>query len=371
VWVQSRRQMAYGDGDGNLMAPLASALDVTAHELTHGVTAATANLVYQNEPGALNEAMSDIMGAVCESWRDQGISGRTWLVGEEIFTPAIDGDALRYMADPTRDAALYPPAIGGSRDYYPDLYQGTSDNGGVHINSGIANLAFSLLVTGGQHPRGKTTLTVPAIGMEQAGKIFYRSLTQGYFSSTTNFIQARAATEVVAQDLYGPAAKSAVTLAWAAVGVGQPPPSDVTPPIVKIVSPTSGSFVKPGFQVEVSASDDQGITRVELLLDGLSVGRLTAPPYVFTITDQLAARSYILSAVAYDKFNYASDSAMITVEVVCEPGSSCDPGPGPGDGDSDEGGGGCCNTGGSRGTAGSLLLVLATACALRRPRRRR
>ncbi len=155
--------MAYGDGDGDLLGPLAYALDVTAHELTHAVTDATADLVYMGESGALNEAMSDIMGAVCEAWASptpSPIPDKTWLVGEDVFTPSVDGDALRYMSNPTLD--------GQSRDYYPERYTGPGDNEGVHLNSGIANLAFYLLVAGGHHPRNKTTLTVPAIGMDKA-----------------------------------------------------------------------------------------------------------------------------------------------------------------------------------------------------------
>src|SRR5205823_2365321 len=108
-------QMWYGDGDGMMMGQTARGLDVTAHELTHGVTSATAKLAYQNESGALNEGMSDILGgAVCEAFRDHGVTANTWLIGEEIWTPNTPNDALRYMADPTKDASLYPPDLGGS-----------------------------------------------------------------------------------------------------------------------------------------------------------------------------------------------------------------------------------------------------------------
>ena len=84
VWSAQDQMMAYGDGDGVQMKQLAYGFDVTAHELTHAVTSSTANLVYSQESGALNEAMSDIMGAVCEAWRDKAVSANTWLVGEEI-----------------------------------------------------------------------------------------------------------------------------------------------------------------------------------------------------------------------------------------------------------------------------------------------
>lgn len=210
-------QMVYGDGDGQELGPLALALDVTAHELTHGVTEHTSGLRYENEPGGINEALSDIFGATCESFRNGAVDQRTWLLGEDIWTPATPGDALRYMDDPTRDDY--------SKDYYPEKIPDSSspsqfdDYGGVHGNSGIANLAFKLLVTGGRHPRGKTTVEVPALGIQQAGAIFYRAQT-AYIHESTDFAALKAATAQAATDLYGQAAAAAVNASWDAVGVG-------------------------------------------------------------------------------------------------------------------------------------------------------
>ena len=203
-------QMVYGDGDGSQFAPLARGFDVVAHELTHAVTDYSADLVYQNESGALNEAMSDVFAAAAEAYRDGSVNSDTWKIGEDIMTPGTSGDALRYMNNPTAD--------GSSNDYYPERYTGTGDYGGVHLNSGIANLAFYLLVQGGSHPRGKTSVSVPAIGMAQSEKIFYRALTS-YMTSSTNFQGARNATAQAAQDLYGSTAVNAVHKAWDAVGV--------------------------------------------------------------------------------------------------------------------------------------------------------
>lgn len=223
-------QMVYGDGDGWSTGPLA-VMDITAHELTHAVTEYTADLVYQNEPGALNEAMSDILGAAAESYARGGtVDAKTWMIGEDCWTPGTPGDALRYMADPVKD--------GQSTDYYPTRYQGTEDYGGVHLNSGIANLAFKLLVTGGKHPRNRTTVQVTGIGMEKAQAIFYRALTQ-YMTSTTNFAGARAATKQAATDLYGASAALAVEQAWAAVGVGSAPAGGSTTPSPQ--APTTGT----------------------------------------------------------------------------------------------------------------------------------
>ncbi|NOZ94028.1 MAG: peptidase M4 [Acidobacteria bacterium] len=203
-------QMVFGDGDGTTFSPLSQALDVVAHELTHAVTENTANLTYSNESGALNEASSDIMGASCEEWVDGSVNANTWKIGEDIYTPGTAGDALRYMNDPAADGQSY--------DYYPTRYTGTSDNGGVHLNSGIANLAYYLMSQGGTHPRNKTSVVVPALGITEARAIWYRALTV-YMTSSTNFEGARNATAQAAQDLYGATASSDVHKAWDAVGV--------------------------------------------------------------------------------------------------------------------------------------------------------
>lgn len=215
-------QMVYGDGNGVDSGPLGRDLDVTVHELTHAVTDTDSDLIYSNESGALNEGQSDIMAAYCESWtRSWAMDADVWKIGEDIWTPGTAGDALRYMGNPTQD--------GSSRDYYPERYTGASDNGGVHWNSGIANLAFKLLSTGGTHPRGKTTVSVTGIGTQQAGAIFYRA-NRDYYTASTTFAQAKTYTEQAATALGYSAAS--VTQAWQAVGVGggtTPPPGTTTP----------------------------------------------------------------------------------------------------------------------------------------------
>jgi Zn-dependent metalloprotease len=211
-------QMVYGDGDGTTFIALSRALDVDAHELTHAVTERTANLTYSNESGALNEATSDILGNSCEAYSLNGgtPNANTWKVGEDIYTPNTAGDALRYMNNPTQD--------GSSKDYYPERYTGTADNGGVHSNSGIANLVYYLMVMGGPHPRAKTAVNVTALSatsstsLDMAQRIWYRALTV-YFTSSTNFQGARTATVQAATDLYGAAAAATVTSAWDCVAV--------------------------------------------------------------------------------------------------------------------------------------------------------
>ncbi|MET0402620.1 MAG: M4 family metallopeptidase [Cystobacter sp.] len=204
-------QITFGDGDNNSSGELGQDLDVVAHEFTHGVTQYDSSLVYRNDSGALNESMSDVAAAFCSSWsRGGAVDENIWKIGEFIWTPRVPGDALRYMGNPTQD--------GSSKDYYPERYTGTSDNGGVHWNSGIPNLAFKLLVTGGTHPRGKSGVRVNGVGMNRAAQTWYHA-NANYFTATTTLPEARAWTVQAAQDRYDAGVVQAVRDAWSAVGV--------------------------------------------------------------------------------------------------------------------------------------------------------
>ncbi|BDG46103.1 MULTISPECIES: M4 family metallopeptidase [Parageobacillus] len=197
-------QMVYGDGDGQTFLPFSGGIDVVGHELTHAVTEYTAGLIYQNEPGAINESLSDIFGTLIEFYANKNPD---WEIGEDIYTPGISGDSLRSMSDP----AKY-----GDPDHYSKRYTGTQDNGGVHINSGIINKAAYLLSQGGTH----YGVSVTGIGRDKMGKIFYRALTQ-YLTPTSNFSQLRAACVQSAADLYGSTSQEAASVkqAFNAVGV--------------------------------------------------------------------------------------------------------------------------------------------------------
>lgn len=179
-------QMIYGDGDGSKFREFSGALDVVAHELTHAVTQNTADLIYQNESGAINEAMSDIFGTAVEFYAN---NDPDWLLGEDIYTPNIDGDTMRSMEDPT---------ICGDPDHYDDRYTGSDDNGGVHTNSSIINKTAYLISEGGTH----YGVTVNGIGMDKMANIFYRALTQHLTQSST-FSQLRAALIQSASEIYG------------------------------------------------------------------------------------------------------------------------------------------------------------------------
>lgn len=183
-------QMVYGDGDGRVFSPLAAGLDVVAHELTHGVTQYTADLVYSYQSGALNESYSDVFAAMVD--RDD------WLIGEDVYTPGTSGDALRSLSDPT----LYGQPAHMSNYVYTD-----NDNGGVHINSGIPNKAAYNVAT--------------SIGKDKMEKIWYRALTV-YLTSGSQFTDARDASVQAAADFFGidSAEVVAVENGFAAVGIG-------------------------------------------------------------------------------------------------------------------------------------------------------
>jgi Zn-dependent metalloprotease len=210
------RQMVYGDGDGVIFQRFTAALDVIAHELTHGVTQFSAQLAYQDQSGALNESMSDAFGSMVKQWAlGQSVDQADWLIGAAIMAPGFKGRALRDMANP--GTAFDDPNLG--RDTQPghmkDYVQTTSDNGGVHTNSGIPNRAF--------------VLAAKAIGgnsWEKAGKIWYVTLTER-LTGTADFAKCATETVSVARDLF-PADSSIaakVAKAWTDVGVLEEAPT--------------------------------------------------------------------------------------------------------------------------------------------------
>jgi bacillolysin len=210
--------MVYGVGlppgvtlDGLSFTYFSGAIDIVGHELTHGVTAYTSNLIYRNESGALNEAFSDIMAAGIEFFFQPPGNGdrkADYLLGEDVIKPG----GVRSMED---------PGMFGDPDHYSKRFLGSDDNGGVHINSGIANQAFYLAVEGGTNrTSGLAVQGVGGANREQIEKVFYRAFTQ-LLPSDATFSLARSATIQAARDLYGvnSSPERAVTQAWTAVGV--------------------------------------------------------------------------------------------------------------------------------------------------------
>jgi Zn-dependent metalloprotease/subtilisin-like proprotein convertase family protein len=214
-WQDSCFCMTYGDGSGNAK-PLTS-IDVAAHEMSHGVTAATAKLVYSGESGGLNEGTSDIFAAAVEFSADNASDQGDYLVGEKIDING-NGTPLRYMDKPSKD--------GASKDSW---YSGVG-NVDVHYSSGVANHFFYLLSEGsgakvinGVSYNSPTSdgLPVTGIGRDAAEQVWFKALSQR-MTSNTNYAAAREATLWAAGELYGQgsAQYNAVANAWAGVNVG-------------------------------------------------------------------------------------------------------------------------------------------------------
>ena len=212
-WDDTCFCMTYGDGTGNTK-PLTS-IDVAGHEMTHGVTSATAGLAYRRESGGLNESTSDVMGTMVEYTANTSGDPGDYLIGERFAIGS--GGPLRYMDKPSKD--------GASADCW-NRNVGTLD---VHYSSGVGNHLFYLLSEGS----GAKTIngvsynsptcngsTVTGIGHDAAAAIWYRALTT-YWTSSTNYAGARTGMLSAAKDLYGAGSTqyNATAAAWSAVGV--------------------------------------------------------------------------------------------------------------------------------------------------------
>jgi len=219
-WDPFSSAMYYGDGDAEFAA-FSGALDVVAHELTHGVTQYTWDGVYEGESGALNEAFSDVMATGAEFFHQPGGAAR-------LHADYFLGEDLTWRFDPPRTAvrSMENPSLFCSSslgqcdpDHYSRRYRGEADNGGVHHNSGIANQAFYLLAEGGvNRTSGRRVGGLGAGGREKAERIFYRGFT-AYLTPSATFRDARAATLRAARDVYGEAEAAETASAWSAVGV--------------------------------------------------------------------------------------------------------------------------------------------------------
>jgi len=208
--------MVYGDGDENLPVSerlfnrFTIALDIIGHELTHGVTQFEAKLVYSQQPGALNESMSDVFGSLVKQYQlKQTASQADWIIGAGLFTSNVNGVGIRSMKAP--GTAYNDPVLG--KDPQPahmkDYVNTISDNGGVHINSGIPNHAFYL-----------TALELGGNAWEKAGQIWYVTL-RDKLTSSSKFQDCATQTYQVAGSLFGAGSleQQAVKNGWAGVGL--------------------------------------------------------------------------------------------------------------------------------------------------------
>ncbi len=195
----------YGNG-GNYFKPLAGALDITAHELSHGVIAATANLEYYGQAGAVNESLADIFACM--------VDRQNWTIGENVTLQGYSpSGAIRNIADPHN--------LGDSTKLYwqpahtSEMFLGSKDNGGIHLNSGICNYAYYLLAA--------------VIGKDKAEQVYYWAL-QYYLTKTSGFIDLRVAIIQSARDLFGDGSRAvaAAASAFNSVGIYEEEPVDAT-----------------------------------------------------------------------------------------------------------------------------------------------
>ncbi|WP_031082724.1 M4 family metallopeptidase, partial [Streptomyces sp. NRRL WC-3549] len=203
-------QMVFGDGDGEIFLDFTLAIDVIAHELTHGLTQYTANLAYQGQSGALNESVSDVFGSLVKQYSlGQSAEQADWLIGADILAPRVSGDALRSMKAPGTaydDDVLGKDPQPASMDDYVETQE---DNGGVHINSGIPNRAFHLLAT-----------ALGGNAWERAGRIWFDVLTGGELAQDADFAAFARLTVAAARSRFGEGDEAeAVLKAWSEVGV--------------------------------------------------------------------------------------------------------------------------------------------------------
>jgi Thermolysin metallopeptidase, alpha-helical domain/Thermolysin metallopeptidase, catalytic domain len=204
-------QLVFGDGDNRIFERFTKPIDVLAHEFTHGVTQHSAGFEYLDQPGALNESMSDVFGSMVKQYaRGETAERADWLIGQGIFVTTVGGRALRSMLEP--GTAYDDPLLGKDPQVasMTDYVHTEDDNGGVHINSGIPNRAFALLAT-----------ELGGSSWERAGQIWYATLTSTDVVSNTDFLGFAEATVAAASRLYpdDPWIADQVRQAWRSVEV--------------------------------------------------------------------------------------------------------------------------------------------------------
>ena len=209
-WGCTGNSTIYGAGNTASATDDWNPNDIMGHEFAHGVTQASANLVYSYESGALNESFSDIFGEMVESWSE----------GNCDFLVGADRGAIRSLSN---------PKAYGDPDTYLGInwFTGAGDNGGVHTNSGVQNRWFYLLSAGGSGTNDLgNAYSVTGIGRFKARVIAYRALTV-YLTSSSKYIDARRASLQAAWDLYGQCSPEIIAVgdAWHAVGVESQSPA--------------------------------------------------------------------------------------------------------------------------------------------------
>ena len=283
-------EMVYGNRSSNGAGVVG--IDVTGHELTHGVTQYTCNLTYSKEPGAMNESMSDIMGKSVQFYTKP--ADNSWILSNDMAWE------IRSFSNPNAD---------GQPDTYKGTYWVTSstDNYGVHTNSGVGNFMFYLLVTGGTGTNDiGNAYTVNGIGLAEADQIIYRTQTV-YLTATSQYADWRTASINAATDLYGAASNEVTQVknAWYAVGIGT-------------AGGTGGTCTAPT-GLAVSAITNTGATASWAAVTGASGYTLQyklASAGSFTTVSGITGTSYNLTGLT------AGSAYQVQVSSTCTAGGS-------------------------------------------------
>ena len=274
-------QLVFGDGDGETFERFTKPVDVLAHEFGHGVIEHTADLSYSGQSGALNESIADVFAA-CLKQRlfGQGAAEADWLIGEGIFMPSIQARALRDMAAP--GTAYDDPGLGADPQvgHMDDYVVTTSDNGGVHLNSGIPNRAFHLAAVG-----------IGGSTVEGAGRIWFAALTGAALTPDSDFADFAAATVAAAGEH-----ADVVRVAWEQVGVTPGGAASPAPRVLQVRRTGGFAGLTTAREVDL-ASEDVDVTQVRDLFAradlAAAVGGDPLPDmfvYEFQVDDQEPVR---------------------------------------------------------------------------------
>ncbi|NLD51033.1 MAG: hypothetical protein GX660_28155, partial [Clostridiaceae bacterium] len=211
-WDPINKEMSFGDGDGVEYISFACEADSIGHEFTHGVVMSEADIEYNGQFGAINEAFADLFGEAFEAY----VYDREpdWAKLVEAYTPNIAGDVKIDLKNPgltkiKSTGRSYP-------DHMEDLYIGEIDSNGVHINASILTKAFSLMSDGGEFHNVK----VPAIGLDKLTKIMYKVITE-YLTAQTTFNELAIISQDAAAELYTKTSKEydSIRAGFQAVGI--------------------------------------------------------------------------------------------------------------------------------------------------------
>ena len=289
-------------GDGSSFYSLGS-IDVIGHEMSHGVTASTADLTYAGESGGLNESNSDIGGEMVEAYARAGgtgavipATGNDWMMGKEI---SKSGQPLRWMYRPSKDGRS------------PDAWSSSLKNLDVHYSSGPNNRMYYFLSQGSSADAAsdyyskylvRNPVAMTGIGNDKAYRIWFKSLTTK-FTSSTNYADARAKVLASAQELYGPGSKEAIAVqrAYAAINVGADiDEGGATGGDMSITTQPASVTVAPGATASFSVDASGGVTpySYKWYRDGSEIAGATTSSY--SLTAQPADNGAMFNATVSD-----------------------------------------------------------------------